>query len=72
MLHYERKGRGDRGDTPPYAVDREIDDIGALIAAAGGSASAHADATRKRNTGHGYPGTFVPGPSFAPGRILGS
>jgi pimeloyl-ACP methyl ester carboxylesterase len=35
---YDRRGRGDSGDTPPYAVEREIDDLHALLAAAGGSA----------------------------------
>ena len=35
---YDRRGRGDSGDTLPYAVDREIDDIEALIDDAGGSA----------------------------------
>ncbi len=35
---YDRRGRGDSGDTQPYAVDREIEDLDALIAAAGGSA----------------------------------
>jgi pimeloyl-ACP methyl ester carboxylesterase len=39
VLNYDRRGRGDSGDTTPYAVEREIEDIGALIAAAGGSAS---------------------------------
>jgi pimeloyl-ACP methyl ester carboxylesterase len=38
-LNYDRRGRGDSGDTAPYSVEREIDDIAALIAAAGGSAS---------------------------------
>jgi pimeloyl-ACP methyl ester carboxylesterase len=38
-LNYDRRGRGDSGDTAPYAVEREIEDIAALIAAAGGSAS---------------------------------
>lgn len=37
---YDRRGRGDSGDNPPYAVEREIEDIDALIDAAGGSASA--------------------------------
>ncbi|AEV84510.1 hydrolase [Actinoplanes sp. SE50] len=37
-LHYDRRGRGDSGDTPPYAVDRELEDIDALLEAAGGSA----------------------------------
>jgi pimeloyl-ACP methyl ester carboxylesterase len=36
---YDRRGRGDSGDNPPYAVEREIEDIDALIGAAGGSAS---------------------------------
>ena len=35
---YDRRGRGDSGDTPPYAVDREIEDIDALISEASGSA----------------------------------
>jgi pimeloyl-ACP methyl ester carboxylesterase len=39
VLTYDRRGRGDSGDTQPYAVEREVDDIGALIVEAGGSAS---------------------------------
>lgn len=35
---YDRRGRGDSGDTAPYAVEREIEDLSALIVAAGGSA----------------------------------
>ncbi|ANE48741.1 hydrolase [Paenibacillus swuensis] len=35
---YDRRGRGDSGDTQPYAVEREIEDLGALIEEAGGSA----------------------------------
>ena len=35
---YDRRGRGDSGDTGPYAVRREIQDLAALIDAAGGSA----------------------------------
>jgi pimeloyl-ACP methyl ester carboxylesterase len=38
VYNYDRRGRGDSSDTLPYAVDREIEDIEALIAAAGGSA----------------------------------
>ncbi len=37
VYNYARRGRGGSGDTQPYAVDREIDDIDALIAEAGGS-----------------------------------
>ncbi len=38
VFNYDRRGRGDSGDTKPYAVEREIEDIQALIDAAGGSA----------------------------------
>ena len=37
-LHYDRRGRGDSTDTPPYAVERELEDIDAVIGAAGGTA----------------------------------
>jgi len=37
VFNYDRRGRGDSGDTPPYAVEREVEDIDAVIAAAGGS-----------------------------------
>jgi pimeloyl-ACP methyl ester carboxylesterase len=39
VYNYNRRGRGDSGDTQPYAVEREIEDIEALIDEAGGSAS---------------------------------
>lgn len=38
VFNYARRGRGGSGDTQPYAVQREIEDIEALIAEAGGSA----------------------------------
>src|SRR5258708_28128066 len=38
VFNYDRRGRGDSGDTKPYAVEREIEDMQALIDAAGGSA----------------------------------
>jgi pimeloyl-ACP methyl ester carboxylesterase len=38
VLNYDRRGRGDSGDTPPYAIEREVEDIEAVIGAAGGSA----------------------------------
>lgn len=38
VYSYDRRGRGDSGDTTPYAVEREIEDLEALIEAAGGSA----------------------------------
>lgn len=38
MFNYDRRGRGESGDTAPYAIEREIEDLDALIAHAGGSA----------------------------------
>jgi pimeloyl-ACP methyl ester carboxylesterase len=38
VYYYDRRGRGESGDTAPYAVEREVDDLAALIDAAGGSA----------------------------------
>src|SRR5687767_15602179 len=42
VFNYDRRGRGDSGDTAPYAIEREIEDIDALIAEAGGTASVYA------------------------------
>jgi pimeloyl-ACP methyl ester carboxylesterase len=39
VLNHDRRGRGPSGDTPPYAIEREIEDIGAVVAAAGGEAA---------------------------------
>src|SRR5260370_11252491 len=38
VYSYDRRGRGDSGDTQPYAVEREIEDIETLIDDAGGTA----------------------------------
>ena len=38
VIAFDRRGRGDSGDTAPYAVDREVEDIAALLDEAGGSA----------------------------------
>jgi pimeloyl-ACP methyl ester carboxylesterase len=38
VFAYDRRGRGDSGDTLPYAVEREVEDLEALVAEAGGSA----------------------------------
>ncbi|MET7737409.1 alpha/beta hydrolase [Streptomyces sp. NPDC005402] len=38
VLVYDRRGRGGSGDTAPYAVAREVEDLAALIEAAGGEA----------------------------------
>jgi pimeloyl-ACP methyl ester carboxylesterase len=39
VYSYDRRGRGDSGDTSPYAVEREVEDLAALISEAGGVAS---------------------------------
>ncbi|MDF3302445.1 alpha/beta fold hydrolase [Streptomyces tropicalis] len=36
---YDRRGRGASGDTAPYAVEREVEDLAALIEAEGGEAA---------------------------------
>jgi pimeloyl-ACP methyl ester carboxylesterase len=41
VFNYDRRGRGDSGDTAPYAVECEIEDIGALVAEVGGTASVY-------------------------------
>lgn len=39
VYNYDRRGRGDSTDTAPYAIEREIEDIAALIDVAGGKAN---------------------------------
>jgi pimeloyl-ACP methyl ester carboxylesterase len=39
VFTFDRRGRGDSGDAPSYAVEREVEDLGALIAGAGEAAS---------------------------------
>jgi pimeloyl-ACP methyl ester carboxylesterase len=41
VYRYDRRGRGDSGDTQPYAVEREVEDLEALLAHAGGTAYAY-------------------------------
>ena len=36
VINYDRRGRGDSGDSAPYAVEREIEDLDALIHEVGG------------------------------------
>jgi pimeloyl-ACP methyl ester carboxylesterase len=42
VYSYDRRGRGGSGDTLPYAVEREVEDLAAVIAEAGGSACIYA------------------------------
>src|SRR5678815_1266050 len=39
VINYDRRGRGDSGDSAPYAVERELEDLDTLIQRAGGSAA---------------------------------
>ncbi|AZM59899.1 MULTISPECIES: alpha/beta fold hydrolase [unclassified Streptomyces] len=39
VVVYDRRGRGASGDTAPYAVEREVEDLAALIEAVGGEAA---------------------------------
>lgn len=39
VINYDRRGRGGSGDSAPYAVEREIEDLDALIHEAGGQAA---------------------------------
>jgi pimeloyl-ACP methyl ester carboxylesterase len=39
VVNYDRRGRGDSGNSLPYAIEREVEDIEALIDLTGGKAS---------------------------------
>jgi pimeloyl-ACP methyl ester carboxylesterase len=38
VYYYDRRGRGDSTDTQPYTAEKEVEDIAALVGAAGGTA----------------------------------
>jgi Alpha/beta hydrolase family len=38
VFNYDRRGRADSADTPPYAPEREVEDLRAIVDEAGGSA----------------------------------
>lgn len=38
VINYDRRGRGKSGDTTPYTVEREVEDVDALVDSSGGSA----------------------------------
>jgi pimeloyl-ACP methyl ester carboxylesterase len=44
---YDRRGRGDSGDTPPYAIEREVEDLAAVVdaVAARGPVGAHGNSS---------------------------
>jgi pimeloyl-ACP methyl ester carboxylesterase len=37
VFFYDRRGRGESGDTLPYAIEREVEDLAAMVETAGGS-----------------------------------
>ncbi|MCX5393336.1 alpha/beta fold hydrolase [Streptomyces sp. NPDC006482] len=41
VVTYDRRGRGGSGDTGPYTVEREIEDLAAVVAEAGSGAALH-------------------------------
>lgn len=41
VYNYDRRGCGDSGDAPSYAIEREMEDLQVMIDEAGGSAVAH-------------------------------
>ncbi|MFE0650556.1 alpha/beta fold hydrolase [Streptomyces sp. NPDC059534] len=45
VVAYDRRGRGASGDTGPYAVQREIEDLAAVVGAAGAGAALHGTGT---------------------------
>jgi hypothetical protein len=55
VINYNRRGRGESGDTAPYTVEREVEDLGALIDEVGGSASVYAFLGRGACPGGGGP-----------------
>ncbi|HZY49767.1 MAG TPA: alpha/beta fold hydrolase [Devosia sp.] len=59
---YDRRGRGESGDTKPYAIRREVEDLDALIDAAGGSVMIYAISS-------GVPLALAAADSLGAGRI---
>jgi len=45
VYEYDRRGRGDSGDTGPYAIEREVEDLAAVIGAVGGPACVFGDSS---------------------------
>jgi pimeloyl-ACP methyl ester carboxylesterase len=41
VVNYDRRGRGDSGDTAPHSVEREVEDLAALVEDVGGRASVY-------------------------------
>ncbi|MFC0042486.1 alpha/beta fold hydrolase [Actinomadura rayongensis] len=44
-VNYDRRGRGASGDTAPWSLDREVEDVAALIEAVGGAATLYSSSS---------------------------
>ncbi len=72
---WDRRGRGDSSNTLPYAVEREIEDLSAVITAAGGSALAYGHSSGAILTletalsGAGMSKIAIYEPSYVPGTV---
>ncbi len=43
VFTYDRRGRGESGDTAPYRVEREVEDVAEVLSEAGGGKSPQGD-----------------------------
>jgi pimeloyl-ACP methyl ester carboxylesterase len=74
VINYDRRGRGDSGDTKPYAVEREVEDVAALIDHAGGTAPVYGHSSGAglalHAGAHGLPidGLILHEPPYSPDR----
>jgi pimeloyl-ACP methyl ester carboxylesterase len=74
VINYDRRGRGGSGDTQPYSVEREVEDIAALIEEAGGDASLYGHSSGAglalHAAAHGLPidGLVLHEPPYSPDR----
>lgn len=72
-IDYDRRGRGQSGDTHPWALKREVEDIAALIAATGDSATLYTSSSgatlglQAAIAGIGVTGLVLYEPPFFPG-----
>jgi pimeloyl-ACP methyl ester carboxylesterase len=44
-VDYDRRGRGRSGDTPPWSLDREVEDVAALVSEVGGPAALYSSSS---------------------------
>jgi pimeloyl-ACP methyl ester carboxylesterase len=73
VVNYDRRGRGLSGDTQPYAVEREVEDLEALIDSVGGKAAlfgASSGAVLALEAAHRLPAKVTKLVAFEPPFIL--